>query len=287
MAHPRSSKRNFTEPRFSNPSNQERSWIRTIPDSYPDILRAPAVSYKAERDDPRIKANQYVTFARPYRCKQALLIIGQQQRPIVIDETQPDKPQVLPMRIDRESLHGTWIFSISLYETEGLVQLEDCIVADGQQIRSMKTYKERHALLQRFVDHSWYQDKWFQLNWQIQLAEIHPLESIRAAMDKLAGGYLCLMPQLATFRLLKVVLKVEEPKIEIQGGPQEFICTAVIGKPDVYDLSSLKGEPMGRASIQTLSISQALQHKVATGQPMRVLAEWNADFESYIVASLL
>jgi hypothetical protein len=84
-----------------------------------------------------------------------------------------------------------------------------------------------------------------------------------------------------------VVLKVEEPKVQIQGGPQEFICTAVIGKPDVYDLASLKGEPMGRASIQTLSISQALQHKVATGQPMRVLAEWNADFESYIVASLL
>ena len=287
MSHPRSSKRNFTEPRLLNPSNAERTWIRTIPDSYPDILRAPAVSYKPERDDPRIKANQYVTFARPYRGKQGLLIIGQQHRPIIIDETQPDRPNVLPMRLDRESLHGTWAFSISLYETEGLIQLEDCIIANGQQVRSTKSFKERYSMLQRFVDSIWYQDKDFQLNWQIQLADMQPLESIRTAMDKLAGGYLCLMPQLPVYRLLKVVLRVEEPKVVIKGGPQEFICKAVTGRPDVYDLFTMENEPRGRASIQTLSISQALQHKVATGEPMRVLAEWNADFESYIVSSLL
>jgi hypothetical protein len=143
-------------------------------------------------------------------------------------------------------------------------------------------------MLQRFVDYIWYQDKDFQLNWQIQLAEMQPLESIRTAMDKLAGGYLCLMPQLPTYRLLKVVLRVEEPKVVITGGPQEFICKAVAGKPDVYDLITITGgESRGRASIQTLSISQALQHKVATGETMRVLAEWNADFESYIVSSVL
>jgi len=285
--HPRSSKRNFTEPRLLNPSNNERTWIRTIPDTYPDILRAPAVSYKAERDDPRIKANQYVTFARPYRGKQGLLIIGQHQRPIIIDETQPDKANVLPMRLDRESLQGTWAFSISLYEAEGLIQLEDCIIANGQQIRSTKPFKDRFALLQRFVDSIWYQDKDFQLNWQIQLAEVFSLESIKAAIEKLAGGYLCLMPNVPSLRLLKVVLRVDEPKVVIKGGPQEFICKAIPGKPDVYDLFTIEGEARGRASIQTLSISQALQHKVATGEPMRVLAEWNTDFESYIVSSVL
>jgi hypothetical protein len=285
--HPRSSKRNFTEPRLLNPSNNERTWIRTIPDTYPDILRAPAVSYKPERDDPRIKANQYVTFARPYRGKQGLLIIGQQQRPIIIDETQPDKANVLPMRLDRESLQGTWAFSISLYEAEGLIQLEDCIIANGQQIRSTKPFKDRFALLQRFVDSIWYQDKDFQLNWQIQLAEVFSLESIKAAIEKLAGGYLCLMPNVPSLRLLKVVLRVDEPKVVIKGGPQEFICKAIPGKPDVYDLFTIEGKARGRASIQTLSISQALQHKVATGEPMRVLAEWNTDFESYIVSSVL
>jgi len=287
MSHPRSSKRNFTEPRLLNPSNNERTWIRTIPDSYPDILRAPAVSYKPERDDPRIKANQYVTFARPYRGKQGLLIIGQQQRPMIIDETQPDKPNVLPMRLDRESLQGTWAFSISLYDTEGLIQLEDCIIANSQQIRSTKTFKDRFAMLQRFVDSIWYQDKDFQLNWQIQLAEMQPLESIRLAMDKLAGGYLCLMPQLPIYRLLKVVLRVEEPKVEIKGGPQEFVCKAVTGRPDVYDLFTIEGKQKGRACIQTLSISQALQHKVATGEPIKVLCIWNTEFESYIVSSVL
>jgi hypothetical protein len=44
---------------------------------------------------------------------------------------------------------------------------------------------------------------------------------------------------------------------------------------------------VGRASIQTLSISQALQQKRATGESMRVLAEWNEDFESHVVTSVL
>jgi len=287
--HPRTSNKTHhsDKPRFVNLSHQERTWIRTIPDSYPDILRAPAVSYKPERDDPRIKANQYITFTRPYRGKQGLLIIGQQQRPIIIDETQPDQPNILPMRLDRESLQGTWAFSISIYEAEGLIQLEDCIISDGKQVRSTKTYKERYSMLQHFVDCVWYQDKGFQLNWQIQLADIYALESIRDAITKLAGGYLCLMPDSPTFRLLKVVLRVEEPKLVVKGGPQEFICKAVPGKPDVYDLFTRSGEASGRASIQTLSISQALQNKVATGEPIHVLAEWNPDFESYIVSSLL
>jgi len=51
--------------------------------------------------------------------------------------------------------------------------------------------------------------------------------------------------------------------------------------------SAVDETPVGRASIQTLSISQTLQHKVSTGQPMRVLAEWNADFESFVVISVL
>jgi hypothetical protein len=95
------------------------------------------------------------------------------------------------------------------------------------------------------------------------------------------------MPQLPIYRLLKVVLRVEEPKVEIKGGPQEFVCKAVTGRPDVYDLFTIEGQQKGRASIQTLSISQALQHKVATGEPIKVLCIWNTEFESYIVSSVL
>ena len=111
--HPRTSKLQSDKPRFLNPSYEERNWIRTIPDNYPDILRAPAVSYKPERDDPRIKANRYVAFARPYRGKQGLLIIGNEFRPVIIDESQPDRPSVLPMRLDRETLQDTWIWLIN------------------------------------------------------------------------------------------------------------------------------------------------------------------------------
>ena len=286
--HPRSSKVESTEPRFLNPSPNERNWIGRIPDSYPDILRAPAVSYKADRDDARIKANQYVSFARPYRGKQGLLIIGKQHRPILIDETQPDKPQVLPMRLDREAILDTWIFSISLYTAEGLIQIEDCIVCNGEQIRSTKTFKERYAHLQSFIDSIWFQDKQFQLNWQVSLSQVHSLEHIRMAMTKLSGGNICLMPNLANFRLLKVNPQAVDTA-PITTGPKEFLCFPVEGKPDVYDLKTPTNLDAGRASIQTLSISQALQHKCATSSTknVRVLAEWNEDFESYVVLSLL
>jgi len=285
--HPRSSKQEYTTPRFQKPSHYEQKWIGRIPDSYPDILRAPAVSYKPQRDDPRIQANQYVSFARPYRGKQGLLIVGKEYRPILINESNPEEPNVLPMRLDRESITDTWIFSLTIYPTEGLIQLEDCIVASGEQIRSTKPFKERALALQRFVESIWFQDMYFQLGWQIQMATYYPLESVRIAMGALSGGCLCLMPNSPTFRLLKVVLQDQEKPAPIIGGPQEYICLAVEGKPDVYDLKTPNGVAVGRASIQTLTISQTLQQKVSTGQPMRVLAEWNADFESYIVNSVL
>jgi hypothetical protein len=122
--HPRSSNKHHSlEPRFLNPNYEERNWIRTIPDSYPDIMRAPAVVYRAKRDDPRISLHNYVAFSRPYRGKQGLLLLGLRQRPMLIDESQPDRPCVLPLRLDREVLKETWIFAVSIYHTEGLLQI--------------------------------------------------------------------------------------------------------------------------------------------------------------------
>lgn len=285
---PRSSKIHSDTPRFLNLSPQEHNWIRTIPDFYPDILRAPAVVYKAERDTKRIETNKYVIFARPYRGKQGLLILGSDKRPILIDETETNSPKVLPMRLDREAIAGTWIFAITIYASEGIIQLEDCIVADGQQIRSTKEFNERFTLLQRFSDNIWFQDQRFQLGWQIKVASIYSLSDIRSAavISEKSGGCLCLMPDLPTLRLLKV-LPQEIIVPTAVGGPSEYVCSPVEGKPDVYDLNTTDGKNLGKASIQTLSISLALQQKCATGEALRVMAEWNEDFESYIVTSVL
>ena len=293
---PRSSTVEYDKPRFLNPSIQERNWIRTIPDTYPDIMRAPAVSYKPARDNERVKSNDYVAFIRPYKCRQGLLIIGKDHRPVIVDETEPFRHHIIPMRLDRDAIQGTWIFSISLYLNEGLIQLEDCIVADDIQIRSTEHFKSRFIKLERFSSSIWFNDSAFQLLWQIKVAAMQPLEYMRttaAAADATAGGCLCLMPDSPTFRLLKVVA-VSETHMHA-GKPiaapiamlNEFICSPVTDKPDVYDLKNNKGEEMGRASIQTLSISQKLQQLAAIGQPIRVIAEWSADFESYVVISVL
>ena len=294
MAHqktPRSSTWTTSKPRFLKPSHHERLWIGRIPDSYPDILRAPAVSYKPDRDDPRIKANKYVSFLRPYRGAQGLLLIGRDQRPILIDETQPDTPLVLPMRLDREAILGTWIFSVSIYEAEGLIHLEDCIAMNGTQLRSTTPFSDRYTHLQKFVDTAWYQDKQFQLNWDMRVVNTFPLESIRVAAAGLNGGHLCLMPNPPQFRLLRVVpLAPINREPAMQTGPRAFICKPVEGKPDVYDLlneGTHGSDIVGRASIQTLSMSQTLQHLASTGQPIRVMAEWNTDFESYVVTTVL
>ena len=285
--HPRSSQKHHSDsPRFLNPNYEERNWIRTIPDSYPDIMRAPAVIYRAKRDDPRISSNNYVAFSRPYRGKQGLLILGLRQRPILIDESQPDRPSIMPLRLDREVLKETWIFAISIYHAEGLLQIEDCIVAGGQEIRSTKSFKERYAFIEKFADHIWFPDTKFQLNWKMQVAEVVPLVSVRTAIRSINGGSLCLMPDSPEFRLIKVLPVRDEVK-PITSGPKDFFCEPVIGKPDVYDLVDSTGQNLGRAAIQTLTISHALQLKKSTGEPLRVLAEWNEDFESYVVTSVL
>ena len=287
--HPRTSNKTHhsDKPRFVNPSIQERNWIRTIPAIYPDILRAPAVSYKAERDDLRIRANRYLTFARPYRGKQGLLIIGNEFRPIIIDESQPDRPSVLPMRLDRESLRGTWIFAVTIFHPEGLIQIEDCIVAGGQELRSSQPFSERFNYIQRFSENIWFSDQRFQLNWQIKIADFFPLNSIKQALAGLSGGNLCLMPESPTFRLLKVTYS-KPAEAPITNGPKDYICVPIEGKPDVYDLATPDtGAIIGRAAIQTLAISQGLQLRRSTGQPLRVMAEWSEDFDSYLVVSLI
>lgn len=285
--HPRSSTIHSSEPRFLNLAPHERHWIRTIPDSYPDIMRAPAVIYKADRDIARVQANKYVAFARPYRGSQGLLIIGKDVRPLIIDEKEVGSPHVLPMRMDREAIQGTWIFAITIY-VEGLIQLEDCIVADGRQIRSTLSFKERFALLQKFTDTIWFNDKQFQLFWQIQVAAIVALADVRLAVASAQSGCLCLMPDLPTLRLLKVLPQTMAPLGPVViGGPREYTCIPIEGKPDVYDLKALDGKNAGRASIQTLSISLALHQKKATGQALKVMAEWNEDFESHVVVSVL
>lgn len=284
---PRTSKQESERTRFLGPSPPERNWIRKMPDLYPDILRAPAVSYKAERDDTRIQTNQYLTFARPYQYRQGLLLVGHDTRPLIIDETAPEKCHVIPMRLDRESIRGAWIFAVSIYEAEGLIQLEDCVVADGEAIRSTRAYKDRYRQLKRFTDAIWFPDQRFQLNWQIRLADIQSLSDIRKAVAEIHSGHLCLMPDLATYRLLRVVPKKAEASTVPVGGPQEFICWPVLDKPDVYDLKDSKGADVGRASVQSLSMSQAMAQRRATEKSWRVMAEWDADFEGYVVLSII
>jgi hypothetical protein len=258
-----------------------------MPDIYPDILRAPAVTYKAERDDPRIKANRYVAFVRPYRGKQGLLLIGHDTRPCLIDETQPDRVSVLPMRLDREAISEPWVFAVSIYSPEGVVQLEDCVVANGAEIRSSKPYKDRFAAMERFCTAFWYPDTQFQCGWQISVVAPSPIGTVRSIAEQAAAGCLCLMPDVPTYRLLKVVPRAEAAAPQPTSGPAEFMCFPELDKPDVYTLRRADGTEAGRASVQSLSMSMAMTQKRATEKSWRVMAEWDADFEAYVVISIL
>ena len=193
--------------RFLNPNPNECNWVQRIPEVFPDVLRAPAVPYRSDRDDTRLRSNRYVTFARPYRGHQGYLIIGPEQRPLVINESQPNRSQVLPMRLDREAITASWVFSVSIL-------LEDCIVANGEQIRSSKPYSERLALLHKFVTHIWFADKHFQLEWEIRVAPVYSLNEIQIAIQGVVGtgGNICLMPELPTLRLLKVIQQPSRPE---------------------------------------------------------------------------
>jgi hypothetical protein len=173
-----------------------------------------------------------------------------------------------------------------MYESEGLIQLEDCIVSDGEQIRSSKPFRDRFTIVQKFSDHIFFNDPRFQLNWQIKIADVEALVNVRNAIANIHGGVLCLMPDSPENRLLKVVPRVEQAPI-ITSGPRDFTCFPVEGKPDVYDIQGSDGINLGRAAVQTLSISQSLQNKRSTGEIMRVMAEWSDEFESYVIISVI
>jgi hypothetical protein len=215
----------------------------------------------------------------------------------VINESQPNRSQVLPMRLDREAITASWIFGVSIYQSEGLLLLEDCIVANGEQIRSSKPYSERLALLHKFATHIWFADKHFQLEWEIRVAPVYSLNEIQTAIQGVVGtgGNICLMPELPTFRLLKVIQQPNRPEPglvaskNLKEGQQCLICSPVIGKPDVYELRANDGSnrDLGRASVQTLSLSKLLAAKSATEKSWLTLAEWNEDFEAFTITSIL
>jgi hypothetical protein len=94
------------------------------------------------------------------------------------------------------------------------------------------------------------------------------------------------MPENPQFRVLKVIPRPAEDT-PITTGPSGFTCLPVEGKPDVYDLVGSDGNNVGRGGVQTLSISQALQYKRSTGEVMRVMAEWNEEFDSYVIISVI
>ena len=96
------------------------------------------------------------------------------------------------------------------------------------------------------------------------------------------------MPDSPNYRCLRVMPErnEEQDKIDYQNGPQEFMCIPDFDKPDVYILSK-GGEEVGRASVQSLSMSQSMNQKRATEKSWRVMAEWDADFESFVVTSIL
>ena len=283
--------------RFLNPNPNERNWVQRIHEVFPDVLRAPAVPYRSDRDDTRLRSNRYVTFARPYRGHQGYLIIGPEQRPLVINESQPNRSQVLPMRLDREAITASWVFSVSIYQSEGLILLEDCIVANGEQIRSSKPYSERLALLHKFATHIWFADKHFQLEWEIRVAPVYSLNEIQIAIQGVVGtgGNICLMPELPTLRLLKVIQQPSRPEPgvvaskNLKEGQQCLICSPVIGKPDVYELRANDGSnrDLGRASVQTLALSKLLAEKSTTEKSWLTMAEWNEDFEAFTITSIL
>ena len=248
--------------RFLNPNPNERNWVQRIPEVFPDVLRAPAVPYRSDRDDSRLRSNRYVTFARPYRGHQGYLIIGPEQRPLVINESQPNRSQVLPMRLDREAITASWVFGVSIYQSEGLLLLEDCIV---------------------------------QLEWEIRVVPVYSLSEVKIALQEVNGGNLCLMPELPTLRLLKVIQQTSRPEPglvaskNLKEGQQCLLCLPVIGKPDVYELRANDGSnrDLGRASVQTLALSKLLAAKSATEKSWLTLAEWNEDFEAFTITSIL
>lgn len=282
--------------RFLNPNPNERNWVQRIPEVFPDVLRAPAVPYRSDRDDPRLRSNRYVVFARPYRGHQGYLIIGPEQRPLVINESQPNRSQVLPMRLDRELITASWIFGISIYQSEGLILLEDCIVANGEQLRSSLPYSQRLAQLHKFATHTWFADKRFQLEWEIRVAPIYSLAEIETVVQEAGtSGNVCLMPELPTLRLIKVIQQQAKPQPgtvaskNLKEGQQCLICSPVIGKPDVYELKANDGSnrDLGRASVQTLALSKLLAEKSSTHKSWLTIAEWNEDFEAFTITSIL
>ena len=201
-------------------------------------------------------------------------------------------PCTLRMRVSPELGEGGGSVLIATFDTiQHTLRLEDVWMWKGSSIFDYEPYSKRRNFLKEFVDKYWIPDT--RLLGGVSASILNPT-SIDVAFSKPFTGIhtIDLIPELPGRRRMWIEcdgtkphtqqsarLSPSPPEVVKSTLPDEFSALAkpVDKMPDIYDLYDKSNKLLGRGSVQTFSVSQALRVEKEAWVDVR----WNKEFSGY------
>jgi len=209
-------------------------------------------------------------------------------------------PCTLRMRVSPELGEGGGSVLIATFDTiQHTLRLEDVWMWKGASVFDYDPYSKRRQLLKEFVDKHWIPDT--RLLGGVVASVLNPV-SVDVAFSKPFTGIhtIDLIPEACGRRRMWIEcdgsvkpvkhasvcthLSNQQPSQKAQVSNQQSLQTEftalakpVDSLPDIYDLYDESNNLVGRGSVQTFSVSQALRSKGET----LVKVRWNKEFSGH------
>lgn len=291
-------------PSIRSSGNKGRSALRAIPieqalldtakqflESYQFDLRIRQHLHEDKMENS-VGKHKYYVLANEQKYEPGYILI-MKGHPIVFLQGRLQYGFVLRLRVHPSVYQHQAIFVGTLDTINTSLRLEDVLFYEGKQLQQ-DPYSTRFSILQTFFNQAFIQD--FRLSGlTVSMAELHPLSKVKELVT--SGHYHTIefIPEqggrrrffLSTQPSSQVIGK-QATKVPVQIPKEQrkvALAFKIKGMPDTYELKDETGTVLGKAAVQTASLSQLLRQSIqAEGKKVNV--EWSEEFERFKITGL-
>jgi hypothetical protein len=238
-------------------------------------------------------------------------LVCQPKSPIVWMDEQFKQTYKIPIRFSASVLEKS-VFLASLNRTLGVLQIEDCWMYKGTNLRTKK-FSERWRIVSKVLSYEYREDKVLQRGFEVQAATFFPLTGLREMVGSSMPPFVLAQGEDYSRRLrVQLVGKdqdsssrplfVEDSEVAVPAPtpsraekadmpvfPETPEGTAIAVPheeyPDTYNLF-IGGQKKGYAAVQELALSKKLRKAIAETPQLLVRIDWNEEFKMYVILSI-
>ena len=226
------------------------------------------------------------------------------QAPVFLNtKTKAAPPCTLRMRVSPTMGEGGGSILIATLDLiQHSLRIEDVWMWKGESIYDSQGYSQRRLKLTEFVERCWVPDPRLlggitttilnPKSIQKSFTDISPLVHTFELIPEMAGKRRMWIPVEYSTPARTTVITVPVPTVVVPPvptatlvGTQKVLAKAVDKMPDIYDIYSLTGENLGKASVQQFFLSQRLRSENKP-EGTWVFVEWREEFRGYEIKKI-